>query len=66
MLCGLYFPFAAFRLNEMNRLHTVLSACCWLPACICVCHTIPQVSPDNKLLAASLLDHTIKVYYIDR
>lgn len=25
-----------------------------------------KVSPDGKLLAASLLDHTIKVYYVDR
>lgn len=25
-----------------------------------------RVSPDGKLLAASLLDHTIKVYYLDR
>lgn len=25
-----------------------------------------RVSPDGKLLAASLLDHTIKVYYTDR
>jgi U3 small nucleolar RNA-associated protein 12 len=24
-----------------------------------------RVSPDGKLLAASLLDHTIKVYYTD-
>lgn len=25
-----------------------------------------KVSPDGRLLAASLLDHTIKVYYLDR
>jgi U3 small nucleolar RNA-associated protein 12 len=25
-----------------------------------------KVSPDGRLLAVSLLDHTIKVYYLDR
>jgi WD40 repeat protein len=33
----------------------------WILDVLCV-----HLSPDGKLLAASLLDATIKVYYVDR